>query len=66
MLVLSRKIGESLSIDDGRIEVKVVSIGGDRIRLGIVAPKDVRIMRTELKDGGNVECGSLESVGDAA
>lgn len=66
MLVLSRKIGQSLSIDDGRIEVKVVAIRGDRIRLGIVAPKDVRVVRSEL-DGGVESCGGAsESDGAAA
>jgi carbon storage regulator len=47
MLVLSRKENESIVID-GRIKITVVKIGGDKIRLGIEAPQDVPILRSEL------------------
>ena len=47
MLVLTRREGESLKIGDG-IEVTVVEIQGDKIKLGIRAPKDVTILRSEL------------------
>lgn len=47
MLVLTRKIGESIIIGDG-IEVKVVGIDGDQIKLGIEAPKEVKIYRQEI------------------
>jgi carbon storage regulator len=47
MLVLSRKPGESIVIDD-RIVVTVVQIGGGRIRLGIEAPREVPILRSEV------------------
>jgi carbon storage regulator len=47
MLVLTRKRGESIEID-GRIEVRVVAVQGNRVRLGIVAPDDVTIRRGEL------------------
>ena len=47
MLVLSRKKGEKLSIGEDII-VEVLGVDGDRIRLGITAPRDVRIFRTEL------------------
>jgi carbon storage regulator len=47
MLVLSRKLDEEVLIGDA-ISVKVVSILGDRIRLGITAPADVKIFRSEL------------------
>ncbi len=46
-LVLSRKINESIVISDD-ITVKVVEIRGDRVRLGIVAPKEVPIYREEI------------------
>jgi carbon storage regulator len=46
MLVLSRKPGESLFIND--VEVFVVDVRGDRIRLGISAPKDVPVHRAEV------------------
>jgi len=47
MLVISRKEGESVKLADN-IEVIVVSIDGQRVRLGIKAPKDVKILRAEL------------------
>ena len=47
MLVLSRNVGDRLVID-GNITVEVVKIQGNRISLGIVAPSDVKILRSEL------------------
>ena len=47
MLVLSRKAGEAISIGQG-VTVEVIAIEGDRIRLGIQAPKEIRIFRKEL------------------
>ena len=50
MLVITRKIGEVVYIGDD-IRVMVVSIqGGSKVRLGIVAPDSVEIMREELLD----------------
>jgi carbon storage regulator len=47
MLVLARKPGESLIINDN-IELKIIEISGDKIKIGIQASKDVRILRKEL------------------
>lgn len=47
MLVLSRKKGESIIID-GQIEVKVIAVEGDTVKLGIEAPKTVSIHRQEV------------------
>ncbi|MDQ1235885.1 carbon storage regulator [Paenibacillus sp. SORGH_AS306] len=47
MLVLSRKKGESIIIDD-QIEVTILSIDGDTIKLGIAAPKNIDIHRKEI------------------
>ena len=47
MLVLSRKIGESILINDN-IEVQVVGIYKDKVKIGITAPKDVKIFRNEI------------------
>ena len=47
MLVLSRHENEAIVID-GRIKITVVRISGDRIRLGIEAPKEVAVWREEL------------------
>lgn len=47
MLVLSRKLREEIIID-GNIRVVVVSIQGDKVRLGIEAPKNISIHRKEV------------------
>ena len=47
MLILSRKAGETLVIGDN-IEITVTEISGDKVRLGIAAPKEVQILRKEL------------------
>jgi carbon storage regulator len=49
MLILSRRVGEELMID-GEIRIKVVSIKGDRVRLGIEAPPTVRVDRLEVHE----------------
>lgn len=48
MLVLSRQRAEQIVID-GRIVVTVVEIRGDKVRLGIDAPKDVPVHREEVQ-----------------
>jgi carbon storage regulator len=52
MLVLSRKVGDTLVIN-GNITVEVVRVQGNRISLGIVAPLDVKILRGELNQQKN-------------
>ena len=47
MLVLTRKLGESISIDDN-IKIVVVQIKGKQVRLGIKAPKETKIHREEV------------------
>jgi len=47
MLVLSRKKGQSIVIQDA-IEVTVLEIEGDTIKLGVQAPKNVPVLRKEL------------------
>lgn len=47
MLVLTRKLGESIAIDD-HIKIVVVSIKGKQVRLGIKAPKETKIHREEV------------------
>jgi carbon storage regulator len=47
MLILSRRLGESVTIGDD-IVVTVVGISGNQIRLGINAPKAVRVLREEI------------------
>ncbi len=47
MLILSRRKDESVVID-GRIEISVVDIKGDQVKLGIKAPRDVKVFRHEV------------------
>lgn len=47
MLVLSRKKNESIVID-GAVTITVVEVRGDKVRLGIQAPRDVPIHRSEV------------------
>ncbi|MED5018444.1 carbon storage regulator CsrA [Paenibacillus chibensis] len=50
MLVLKRRIGETVMIGND-IQVQILGIEGDQIKLGFVAPKDVQILREELYQG---------------
>lgn len=49
MLVLSRKQNERIVVG-GSVVVTVVRISGDKVRLGIDAPADVRVVRDEVAD----------------
>ncbi len=49
MLVLSRQKDESIIIG-GNIEITVVEFRGDKVRLGITAPKDIRVDRKEIHE----------------
>ncbi|RMQ49500.1 Carbon storage regulator -like protein [Pseudomonas cichorii] len=47
MLVLTREIGEAFSIGDN-ITVQILGVNGNQVRLGIDAPKDIKIHRAEV------------------
>lgn len=49
MLVLTRKAGEGITLDQN-VTIDILSVEGDRVRIGIKAPKDMRIFRRELLD----------------
>ena len=51
MLVLSRKKGDSIIID-GHIRLSVIDVRGNQVRLGVVAPENVRVRRGELPSTG--------------
>jgi carbon storage regulator len=63
MLVLSRKKGQSVILQDN-IEITVLEIEGDVIKLGIAAPKEVQILRKELVD--SVQESNLSAVSTKA
>lgn len=47
MLILTRKIGESLLIGDN-VEITVLSIRGGQVKLGVKAPKEISVHREEI------------------
>ena len=70
MLVLTRKLGESIAIDD-HIKIVVVQIKGKQVRLGIKAPKETKIHREEVYQSiqeQNTEASqaSLDQISDLA
>ncbi len=47
MLVLTRKTNQSIMISD-EIEISVLAVNGDKVRIGITAPRDVPVFRKEV------------------
>ena len=47
MLVLTRRIGEGIMIGDN-VELKILDVSGEKVRVGIEAPREVDIYRTEV------------------
>jgi carbon storage regulator len=54
MLILSRKVNEKIMIGDD-ISVSIIEIRGDQIRLGVEAPKTVKVYRQEVFDAIKAE-----------
>jgi carbon storage regulator len=48
MLVLTRKLGEAIVIDRS-IRITILSVKGDRVRVGVEAPPEVRVDRDEVR-----------------
>ncbi|MFF2483655.1 carbon storage regulator [Paenibacillus sp. NPDC058071] len=49
MLILSRKRGQSILIND-EIEIIITGIEGDQVKVGIVAPREMNVIRKEIVD----------------
>ena len=47
MLILTRRVGETIRINDD-ISIQVLSVSGQQVKLGIVAPEDVAVHREEI------------------
>ncbi|MFT3951785.1 MAG: carbon storage regulator CsrA [Oscillospiraceae bacterium] len=62
MLILSRKAGESILIN-GNIEVKIIDVSGDKIKIGIDAPRSVSVLRSELRQTAEENKNAAESAG---
>jgi carbon storage regulator len=56
MLILTRKLGETINIGEN-IEVKVLKVRGTQVQLGISAPTEIKVMRQEIagKEGNRVQ-----------
>ena len=68
MLVLSRRVGEQLIIG-GDIVLTVIEVRGDGVRLGIDAPRSVRVHRAEILDAvrsANAEAAAADEGTEAA
>lgn len=48
MLVLTRKTGEAIVLPSKNVTIKVVAVRGHRVTLAISAPREVRVLRSEL------------------
>jgi carbon storage regulator len=54
MLILSRKINEKVMIGDD-ISISIIEIRGDQVRIGVEAPKTVKVFRQEVYDAIRAE-----------
>jgi carbon storage regulator len=61
MLVISRKVGESLVLSDN-IKITITSMTNDKVTIGIDAPKEVKIVREELIETIEANIASNEKV----
>lgn len=61
MLVLTRKVNQSIVIGDG-IEIVVLEVRGEQVRIGIKAPKEVAVHRKEVFDQIQAENEAAQSV----
>jgi carbon storage regulator len=57
MLILSRRLGESVMVGD-EVSVKVLSVKGDQVRLGFAAPARIEVHREEVYE--QIQAGRLE------
>ena len=73
MLVLTRRLNQSIKIGDD-IEITVIEVRGDQVRLGVAAPRDVSVHRKEVylqiqqenrAASGAPDGASLDMLGDA-
>ena len=65
MLVLTRRVDESIAIGDS-IVVTVLGVEGDRVKIGIAAPRDIPIMRQEMYEAVQAQNHLQELLVDAS
>jgi carbon storage regulator len=73
MLVITRKLNESIVISGGSagsesVEISVLELGKDKVKFGVKAPRDVKIMRSELvaAKSENVEAATVAPISKEA
>lgn len=62
MLVLARKVGQSIVINDN-VEILIIEVRGDQVRLGIEAPRSIPVHRKELLE--RIQAENAESAANA-
>ncbi|MDB2448869.1 carbon storage regulator CsrA [bacterium] len=64
MLILTRRVGETLMVGD-EVTVTVLGVKGNQVRIGVNAPKDVAVHREEIYQRIQREMGQPEGEGEA-
>lgn len=55
MLILTRRIGERIFINDTEIKIQILEVKGNQVRIGIDAPKEVVILREEVWEAVQIQ-----------
>ena len=63
MLILTRRVGEKLKIGDD-IEVVVLGVKGNQVRIGVTAPRDTEVHREEIYD--RIHAGDIRHIPEPA
>lgn len=65
MLILARRTGESIWIGED-VEIRIVDLSPSRVKLGIVAPRELTVLRSEVRQAAAQNRAASELAGDRA